>query len=49
MCRSLSRERRATSSSLMFQELIGVTPKRPARIYRFAVTVFGINPAGPVD
>ncbi|MFV5998580.1 helix-turn-helix domain-containing protein [Streptomyces sp. NPDC056231] len=30
-------------------ELIGVTPKRLARTYRFAATVFAINPAGPVD
>jgi len=32
-----------------FKELIGVTPKRLARTYRFAATVFAINPAGPVD
>ena len=30
-------------------ELIGVTPKRLARTYRFAATVFAINPAGPID
>jgi AraC-like DNA-binding protein len=27
----------------------GVTPKRLARTYRFAATVFSINPAGPID
>ena len=32
-----------------FKELIGVTPKRLARTYRFAATVFSINPAGPID
>ncbi|WP_319055136.1 helix-turn-helix domain-containing protein [Streptomyces europaeiscabiei] len=32
-----------------FKELIGVTPKRLARTYRFAATVFAINPAGPND
>jgi hypothetical protein len=31
------------------QELVGVTPKRLARTYRFAATVFAINPAGPID
>ncbi len=32
-----------------FKELIGVTPKRLARTYRFAATVFAINPARPID
>lgn len=32
-----------------FKELIGVTPKRLARSYRFTATVFSINPAGPID
>jgi AraC-like DNA-binding protein len=32
-----------------FKELIGVTPKQLARTYRFATTVFSIDPAGPVD
>jgi len=32
-----------------FKELIGVTPKRLARSYRFVATVFAINPAGPID
>ena len=30
------------------RRLIGVTPKRLARTYRFAATVFAINPAGPI-
>jgi len=32
-----------------FKELIGVTPKRLARTYRFTATVFSINPAEPID
>jgi AraC-like DNA-binding protein len=32
-----------------FMELIGVTPKRLARTYRFTATVFAINPAEPID
>jgi AraC-like DNA-binding protein len=32
-----------------FKELVGVTPKRLARTYRFTATVFSINPAEPVD
>ena len=32
-----------------FKEVIGVTPKRLARTYRFAATVSAIDPAGPVD
>ncbi|HEY5861103.1 MAG TPA: helix-turn-helix domain-containing protein, partial [Actinomycetota bacterium] len=32
-----------------FKDLIGVTPKRLARNYRFATTVLSINPAGPID
>ena len=32
-----------------FKELVGVTPKRLARTYRFTATVFSIDPAGPVD
>ena len=32
-----------------FKELIGVTPKRLARIYRFTASVFPINPAEPID
>ncbi|MCK2215003.1 helix-turn-helix domain-containing protein [Actinomadura sp. ATCC 31491] len=32
-----------------FKELIGLTPKRLARTYRFAATVRAIDAAGPVD
>ncbi|MDL4816793.1 helix-turn-helix domain-containing protein [Actinomadura opuntiae] len=32
-----------------FKELVGVTPKRLARTYRFAATVRAIDPTGPVD
>jgi AraC-like DNA-binding protein len=32
-----------------FKELVGVTPKRLARTYRFAAAVFAIDPAEPVD
>jgi hypothetical protein len=40
---------RLTHLAQRFKELIGVTPKRLARTYRFAATVFAINPAGPID
>jgi AraC-like DNA-binding protein len=40
---------RSTHLAQRFKELIGVTPKRLARSYRFAATVFAINPAGPID
>ena len=39
----------STQLAQRFKELIGVTPKRLARTYRFAATVFSINPAGPTD
>jgi AraC-like DNA-binding protein len=39
----------STRASRAAKELIGVTPKRLARTYRFAATVFAINPAGPID
>ena len=39
----------STHLAQRFKELIGVTPKRLARTYRFAATVFAINPAGPID
>src|SRR4051812_33698551 len=39
----------STHLAQRFKELIGVTPKRLSRIYRFAATVFAINPAGPID
>ncbi|MCR6483200.1 helix-turn-helix domain-containing protein [Amycolatopsis sp. OK19-0408] len=32
-----------------FKELVGVTPKRLARSYRFTAVVFAIDPAGPID
>jgi len=32
-----------------FKQVIGVTPKRPARTQRFAATVFAIDFSGPVD
>lgn len=42
---------RASSTYLAkrFKEVIGVTPKRLARSYRFTVTVLAINVAAPVD
>ncbi|MFD7915670.1 hypothetical protein ACFV30_34015 [Streptomyces sp. NPDC059752] len=43
---AIGRQRPAVQRS---KELIGDTPKRLARTYRFAATVFAINPAGPVD
>jgi len=39
----------STNLAQRFKELIGVTPKRLARIHRFTATVFAINPAGPID
>jgi AraC-like DNA-binding protein len=39
----------STHLAQRFKELIGVTPKRLARTYRFAATVFAINPAAPID
>lgn len=39
----------STHMARRFKELIGVTPKRLARTYRFAAAVFAINPAGPID
>src|SRR5215468_2257050 len=39
----------STHLAQRFKEFIGVTPKRLARTYRFAATVFAINPAGPID
>ena len=39
----------STHLAQRFKELIGVTPKLLARTYRFAATVFAIDPAGPVD
>jgi AraC-like DNA-binding protein len=39
----------STHLAQRFKELVGVTPKRLARTYRFAATVLTIDPAGPVD
>lgn len=39
----------STHLARRFKAIVGVTPKRFARTYRFAVTVLGIDPAGPVD
>ncbi|WP_258308883.1 helix-turn-helix domain-containing protein [Streptomyces sp. NWU339] len=39
----------STHLAQRFKELIGVTPKRLARTYRYAATVFAIHPAGPID
>ncbi|ONI79813.1 AraC family transcriptional regulator [Actinosynnema sp. ALI-1.44] len=39
----------STHLAQRFKELVGVTPKRLARAYRFTATVFAINPAEPVD
>ncbi len=39
----------STHLARRFKELIGVTPKRLARTYRFAATVLSLNPAEPID
>jgi AraC-like DNA-binding protein len=39
----------STHLAQRFKELVGITPKRLARTYRFAATVRRIDPAGPVD
>jgi AraC-like DNA-binding protein len=39
----------STHLAQRFKELVGVTPKRLARTYRFATTVLTIDPAGPID
>ncbi len=39
----------STHLAQRFKEVIGVTPKRLARTYRFAATVRAIDPTGPVD
>ena len=39
----------STHLAQRFKELVGVTPKRLARTYRFATTVLSIDPAGPID
>jgi AraC-like DNA-binding protein len=39
----------STHLARRFKEIVGVTPKRPARTDRFAATVLAIDPVGPVD
>lgn len=39
----------STHLAQRFKDLIGVTPKRLARIQRFAATVLSIDPAEPID
>jgi AraC-like DNA-binding protein len=39
----------STHLAQRFKEIIGFTPKRLARTYRFAAAVRAIDPAGPVD
>lgn len=39
----------STHLAQRFKEIIGVTPKRLARSYRFAATVLSINPDRPID
>lgn len=39
----------STHLAQRFKALVGVTPKRLARTYRFAATVFAMNPAGPIN
>ncbi|WP_250005685.1 helix-turn-helix domain-containing protein [Actinoplanes sp. M2I2] len=39
----------STHLTQRFKELIGVTPKRLARSYRFTTTLLALDPAGPVD
>ena len=39
----------STHLAQRFKEVVGVTPKRLARAYRFTATVLAIDPAGPVD
>ena len=39
----------STHLARRFRDLVGVTPKRIARTYRFAAAVLAVDPAGPVD
>ncbi|MCO8274019.1 helix-turn-helix domain-containing protein [Actinoplanes sp. TRM 88003] len=39
----------STHLAQRFKQLVGVTPKRLARTYRFTGTVFALDPAGPID
>ena len=38
-----------THLARQFKELVGVTPKRLARSYRFTATMLAVDPAGPVN
>jgi AraC-like DNA-binding protein len=39
----------STHLAQRFKQLVGVTPKRLARTYRFTATMLAINPAEPID
>lgn len=39
----------STHMAQRFKEVIGVTPKRLARTYRFTAAVFAIDPVGPIN
>jgi AraC-like DNA-binding protein len=39
----------STHLAQRFKEIVGVTPKRLARSYRFTATVLAMNPAGPIE
>ncbi|PWK39501.1 AraC family transcriptional regulator [Actinoplanes xinjiangensis] len=39
----------STHLAQRFKQLVGVTPKRLARTYRFTTTMLAINPAEPID
>ncbi|MFE3173332.1 helix-turn-helix domain-containing protein [Amycolatopsis sp. NPDC059090] len=39
----------STHLAKRFKELVGVTPKRLARTYRFTAAVFALDPTGPID
>ncbi|MFC4066452.1 AraC family transcriptional regulator [Actinoplanes subglobosus] len=39
----------STHLAQRFKELVGVTPKRLARTYRFATAMLAIDPAAPID
>jgi AraC-like DNA-binding protein len=39
----------STHLAQRFKELVGITPKRLARAYRFTGTVLALDPAGPID
>ncbi|MBN6033455.1 helix-turn-helix domain-containing protein [Amycolatopsis sp. 195334CR] len=39
----------STHLAQRFKELVGITPKRLARTYRFTTTVFAMDPSGPID